>query len=85
MQKQAQQNAQQDYHAKYREFQIGQKVMVRSMRPGPTWIPGEVIQKLGLVTYVFGGSDGRTTLEVSCGPIEGACRRIYTHSGTKHS
>ena len=34
MQKQAQQKAQHDYHAKYREFQIGQKVMVRSMQPG---------------------------------------------------
>ena len=23
-------------------------------------------------------------MEVSCGPIEGACRRTYTHSGSKH-
>ena len=54
MQKQAQQKAQHDYHAKYQEFQIGQKVMVRSMhmRPGPAWIPREVIQKLGPVTYL---------------------------------
>ncbi len=26
--------------------------MVRNMRPGPNWIPGKVIQKLGPVTYL---------------------------------
>ncbi len=27
-------------------------IMARNMRAGPTWIPGEVIQKLGPVTYL---------------------------------
>ncbi len=31
---------------------IGQKLMVRNMRLGPTWIPGEIVQKLGPVTYL---------------------------------
>ena len=31
---------------------VSQKVMVNSRRPGPTWLPGEIIQKLGLVTHL---------------------------------
>lgn len=52
LRRQSQQKAQHDLHARYRDLHIGQKVMARNMRPGPTWIPGEVIQKLGPVTYL---------------------------------
>ena len=42
--KQCQQKDKHDLHARFRELHIGQKVMVRNMRPRPVWIPGEVIQ-----------------------------------------
>ena len=51
--KQCQQKDKHDLHARFRELHIGQKVMVRNMRPGPVWIPGEVIQKLGPLTYLI--------------------------------
>jgi len=57
LQSQAQQKSKHDQHARYRDMHIGQKVMVKNMRAGPTWIPGEIIQQLGPVTYlvdVFG-------------------------------
>ena len=52
MRQQERQKAAHDSHARFRELHIGQKVMVRNMRPGPTWIPGEIVQKLGPVTYL---------------------------------
>ena len=52
MQCQAKQKDRHDLHARLREFIIGEKVMVRNMRPGPNWIPGEIIQKVGPVTYL---------------------------------
>ena len=39
--KQADQKQQHDQHVRLREFTIGQQVMVRNMRPGPSWVPGE--------------------------------------------
>ena len=38
-------------HAKSRDFEVQQKVMVRNLRSGPKWIPGVIVQKLGSVTY----------------------------------
>lgn len=52
MQQQAKQKEKHDLRARYRDLHIGQKVMVRNMRTGPTWIPGEIIQQLGPVTYL---------------------------------
>ena len=33
-------------------FDIDQKVMVHNMRPGPAWISGVIIQKLGPTSYL---------------------------------
>ena len=52
LQQQARQKDAHDSHARYRDLHIGKKVMVRNNRPGPTWIPGEIVQKLGPVTYL---------------------------------
>ena len=46
MQREAQQKAQHYYWAVYQNMQVSQKVMVKNMHPGPTWLPGEIIQKL---------------------------------------
>lgn len=50
--KQAQQKAQHDSHAKAREFAVGQNVMARNFRPAPKWIPGVVDAKLGPLSYL---------------------------------
>lgn len=57
--KQAQQKDKHDFHARPREFGIGQHAMVKNMRSGPPWIPGTVIQQIGLVTYLVDTGDGR--------------------------
>ena len=44
--------AQHDYMAIYRNLQVSHKVMVKNRHPRPTWLPGEIIQKLGPVTYL---------------------------------
>ena len=31
---------------------IGERVMVRNLRPGPTWIPGTIIERSGPLSYV---------------------------------
>ena len=31
---------------------IGQRVMVRNLRPGPTWIPGTIVGRNGPLSYV---------------------------------
>ena len=38
--------------AKARDFAVGQKVLARTLRPGPDWILARVVQKLGPVTYM---------------------------------
>ena len=50
--KQSNQKQQHDQHARNRVFEVDQKVMVRNMRPGPTWIPGVIIQQIGPVSYL---------------------------------
>ena len=40
--KQSMQKSQHDRHAKDREFIVGERVMVRNLRPGPKWIVGIV-------------------------------------------
>ena len=41
-----------DRHARDRVFDIDRKVMVRKMCPGPAWISGVIIQKLGPTSYL---------------------------------
>ena len=49
-----------DQHAKSREFEVQQKVMVRNLRSGPKWIPGVIVQKLGpVLTYTVQVDGGK--------------------------
>ena len=50
--KQADQKVSHDQHSRDREFMIGQRVMVRNLRPGPTWIPGTIVGRNGPLSYV---------------------------------
>ena len=50
--KQAEQVTHHDQHAKQRSFQVGQRVMVKNMRPGPDWIPAVIAQQLGPVLFL---------------------------------
>lgn len=50
--KQAEQKRQHDLHAKKRDLFIGQRVMVRNLRPGPRWIPGTVVERNGPLSYL---------------------------------
>ena len=50
--KQAEQVIHHDQHAKERQFQIQDKVMVKNFRSDPTWIPGVIVQKLAPLTYL---------------------------------
>ena len=56
--KQAEQVTHHDQHAKQRSFQIGQKVMVKNMRPGPDWIPAVIAQQLGPVSFLVDVESG---------------------------
>ena len=49
--KQADQKISHDQRSRNRELKIGQRVMVRNLRPGPTWIPGTIIES-GPLSYV---------------------------------
>ena len=48
-----------DQHAHQRTFHVGQTVMAKNMRAGPSWVPGTIVQQLGPVTYLVDVSDGR--------------------------
>ncbi len=49
---QANQKSQHDQRAKTREFIVGQEVMTRNLRPGPKYVTGVVVQKLGPLSYL---------------------------------
>ena len=50
---QADQVLQHDQHAKTRNFQIDQQVMVRNLRPsGPKWTLGKIIKQTGPLSYI---------------------------------
>ena len=40
-----------DRHACVREFQEGEKVMVKNYRSGKSWLPGRVLQRTGPLSY----------------------------------
>jgi len=50
--KQAEQKQQHDLKAKPRELMVGQRVMVRIMWPGPSWIPGSIVRQKAPLTYL---------------------------------
>ena len=58
--KQAQQKFYHDQHSNTRELFIGQKVMVRNLRPGDKWIPGTIIERTGPLSYVVQVAGGQT-------------------------
>ena len=59
LEKQSIQKSQHDQHAKEREMEVGQTVMVRNLRPGEAWIPGVVVRKLGPVSYLVDVGEGK--------------------------
>ena len=59
--KQADQKRYHDAHSKYREFYIGQPVLLRNLRDGAKWIPGTIVEYTGPVLYRVQVSD-----QVSC-------------------
>ena len=56
---QATQKQNYDKHCRQREFFVGQRVMVRNLRPGLQWIPGTVIERKGPLTYLVQVAEGR--------------------------
>lgn len=54
---QARQKKLHDDRSQDREFFVGQKVMVRNLRPGCDWVPGVIIERSGPVSYVVHTSD----------------------------
>ena len=48
---QADQKRYHDGHSKYREFDIGQSVLVRNLRDDAKWIPDTIVERTGPVSY----------------------------------
>ena len=58
LQRQMQQKQDHDWHAKQREFELGQKVMVKGRRPGsPSWVAGRIVGRTGSLTYLVDMGD----------------------------
>ena len=57
--RQAKQKEGKDNNSKLRHFVMGQSVMVKNFRTGPTWIPGTIVQQLGPLTYMIEVSAGK--------------------------
>ena len=55
--KQADQKCYHDAHTKYRDFDIGQSVLVRNLRDSAKWIPGTIVEHTGPVSYRVQVSD----------------------------
>ena len=58
--KQAEQVASHNQHAKKRNFVIGQEVVARSLLPGLKWVLGVIIQQLGPLTFLVQVESGAT-------------------------
>ena len=50
--KQSQQKDNHDLRAQDRTWFIGQKVRVRNLRPGPNWVAGIIVERLGPLSYL---------------------------------
>ena len=55
--KQSMQKSQHDRHAKHREFNVGERVMVRNLQPGPKWVVGIVRKRNGPLSYMVETDD----------------------------
>ena len=49
--KQQQQKTSHDASAKMRVFQVGDEVYVKNHRPGPVWLPGEIVEATGPLSF----------------------------------
>ena len=58
--KQAWQKFQHDSHAHKRELFVGQRVMVRNLRPGDKWVPGTILECTGPLSCLVQVSGGQT-------------------------
>ena len=58
--KQVQQKFHHDQHASVRELFIGQRVMVKNLRPGDKWVPGTIIEQTGPLSYLVQVAGGLT-------------------------
>ena len=58
--KQSQQKADHDQSARSRQFQVGQSVMAKNLRPGPKWVSGVIVQSLGPLSFLIKMRDGQT-------------------------
>ena len=58
-QQQSRQKEYRDKHSSPRAFSMGQSVMVKNFRSGPDWLPGEIVQLLGPLTYLVDVGNGR--------------------------
>jgi len=59
LEKQSKQKMNHDRSRAMKSFKIGQDVRAKNFRTATAWIPGIIIQQLGLVTYLGDVSDGR--------------------------
>ena len=48
-----------DNNFKLRHFVMGQSVMVKNFRTGPTWVLGIIVQQLGPLSYMIEVSAGQ--------------------------
>ena len=62
--KQMKQTQQHDQHAKDGTFNRGDDVVVRNFVPGPTWLPGKLLQRTGPVSFTAQLSDGRVVIRI---------------------
>lgn len=60
LEKQSLQKSQHDQHARERQMEVGNTVMVRNLRPGEAWVSGVIVKRLGPVTYLVDVGEGRT-------------------------
>lgn len=52
-----QQKSDHDQRARVRQFAVGDAVAMKNFRPGPDWIPGTVVSKLGPSSYLIETTD----------------------------
>ena len=57
--KQSQQKSAHDRRSQFREWTVGDRVMVCNLRPEPDWIPATIAEVLGPVTCIVDTDDGQ--------------------------
>ena len=51
--KQSQQKDDHDRHSSARQYDVGDLVMTKNFRAGPTWVPASVVARLGPLSYLL--------------------------------